>query len=342
MIFRRPLLFLAAALALTLAVRAQTPLGQPTLDESKVQMWCATIRYVYDDAGRPELKETVNCASGNLAALAASIQPDSLKVYSLLFVPVEEKTSAVSVGKKDNAARLDALATAIVRKLKSSPARRHDPARMQRLAALEKALTDYAQHGTPPGEVAAAMRPERADTTLPNPAAPGPAEAAETRATAERLVAAAQPGIQAPPVVAEPAETAQDLLLRFAAPVALVLSILALVIFAVQRISMARWSRQQRRETLAARQAAQAAQAALATTETAVADTAARLQRAEALARQAIESAVPTPAVPETLTEAQRREVERLVSQRVDEELRWLRVQLPELVAQAVKKDQES
>ena len=77
MIFRRPLLFLAAALILTLAVRAQTPLGQPTLDESKVQMWCATIRYVYDDAGRPELKETVNCTSGNLAALAASIQPDS-------------------------------------------------------------------------------------------------------------------------------------------------------------------------------------------------------------------------------------------------------------------------
>ena len=339
MIFRRPLLFLAAALSLTATVRAQTPLGQPTLDESKVQIWCATIRYVYDDAGRPELKETVNCASGTLAALAASIQPDSLRVYSLLFVPVEEKTNAAAVGKKDNATRLDALAAAIVRKLRASPARRHDPARMQRLTALEKALTDYARHGTPPGAVDAAMRPEQADSTQPNPAAPGPAEAAEARASAERLVADAPLG--APPVAAaEQPETTQDLLLRFAAPVALVLSILALVIFAVQRISMARWSRQQRRETLAARQAAQAAQAALATTETAVADTATRLQRAEALARQATESAEPA-AAPDTLTEAQRREVERLVSQRVDEELRWLRVQLPELVAQAVKKETE-
>ena len=49
---------------------------------------------------------------------------------------------------------------------------------------------------------------------------------------------------------------------------------------------------------------------------------------------------VPTTAS-DALTEAQRREVERLVSQRVDEELRWLRVQLPELVAQAVKKEAE-
>ncbi|MDQ2771989.1 MAG: hypothetical protein M3Y54_15995, partial [Bacteroidota bacterium] len=46
--------------------------------------------------------------------------------------------------------------------------------------------------------------------------------------------------------------------------------------------------------------------------------------------------AVPAAASPDHLSPAQRLEVERLVSQRVDEELRWLRANLPELVASAV------
>ena len=83
----RPVLALLLALVLSTA-RAQTPLGQPSLDESKVQMWCATVRFVYDDAGRPNLKSTVRCEAGNLDALAASIRPDSLRVYSLLYQPL--------------------------------------------------------------------------------------------------------------------------------------------------------------------------------------------------------------------------------------------------------------
>ena len=53
-------------------------------------------------------------------------------------------------------------------------------------------------------------------------------------------------------------------------------------------------------------------------------------------------AAVPAPgaatlaAVPANLSPAQRLEVERLVSQRVDEELRWLRANLPELIATAI------
>ena len=46
-------------LAASTPLRAQTPLGQPSLDEAKVQIWCATVRFVYDDAGRPNLKSTV-------------------------------------------------------------------------------------------------------------------------------------------------------------------------------------------------------------------------------------------------------------------------------------------
>ncbi|MCI1188165.1 hypothetical protein MON38_12115 [Hymenobacter sp. DH14] len=320
---------LAVLLALVLfTARAQTPLGQPSLDESKVQMWCATVRFVYDDAGRPNLKSTVRCEGGNLDALAASIRPDSLRVYSLLYQPIEGR-GAIYQGKKDNPARLAALAKAIVNKLKGSPARRKDPARMARVAALETALTNYVTSGTPMGEVSAAMAPEKADTAVAAtaPGAPGPAEAAEAQAAAERDAAGTNPN-------ASPAAGTESLLNRFAAPLALILGILSLVLYIMLRVTLGQWRRQQRRETLEAKQAATAAQAAAAETSAAVADSAARLKRAEALVLAGAPEPAATPAL-DRLSPAQRLEVERLVSQRVDEELRWLRANLPELVAEA-------
>ena len=321
----------ALAPLLTLALlagpaRAQTPLGQPSLDEAKVQIWCATARFVYDDAGRPNLKGTVRCEGGNLDALAASLRPDSLRVFSLLYQPVEGR-GAIYQGKKDNPARLEALAKAIVAKLKASPARRRDPARMARVAALETALTNYVASGTPLGDVPTAMVPERPDTTAA--AALGPAEAAEAQAA----TATAAPGPEA-----RPATGPGSLLNRFAAPLALILGILSLVLYVMLRVTLGQWRRQQRRETIAARQSAAAAQSAAAETSAAVADSVARVKRAEALMLAAITD-VPAPAIAPPLPQLspeQRLEVERLVSQRVDEELRWLRANLPELIAAAL------
>ena len=330
MLFRR--LLLACATFLPLLALAQTPLGQPSLQESKVQIWCATVRFVYDDAGRPKLKGTVRCEGANLDALAASIRPDSLRVYSVLYQPIEGR-GAIYQGKRDNPARLSALVKAIVDKLKSSAARRRDPARMARVAALQSALSSYVEAGTPPGDVPAAMAPEAADTSTTAGPAPGPAEAAEAQAAAERDAAG----------TAQPARAAtgpESLLNRFATPLALILSILSLVLYVMLRVTLGQWRRQQRRETLTAKQAAAAAQAAAADTSAAVADSVARVKRAEAL----VLAAAPGPAVPPAspapattpLSPAQRLEVERLVSQRVDEELRWLRANLPELVASAL------
>ena len=328
MMFRR--LLFACAAVLPLLAPAQTPLGQPSIDEAKVQIWCATVRFVYDDAGRPNLKSTVRCEGSNLDALAASIRPDSLRVYSLLYQPIEGRGS-IYQGKKDNPARLSALVKAIVSKLKGSPARRRDPARMARVAALETALTNYAVSGTPPGDVPDAMMPQAADTTATAGAAMGPAEAAEAQVAAER--AAATPGS-----AALPATGPGSLLNRFAAPLALILGILSLVLYVMLRVTLGQWRRQQRRETLTAKQAATAAQAAAAETSAAVADSVARVKRAEAL----VLAAAPEPHAPtaapaaNNLSPAQRLEVERLVSQRVDEELRWLRANLPELIAAAI------
>ncbi|MDB5268320.1 MAG: hypothetical protein JWP58_1360 [Hymenobacter sp.] len=331
MTFRSSLALLLALVLLTGSARAQTPLGQPSLDESKVQIWCATVRFVYDDAGRPNLKSTVRCDGGNLDALAASIRPDSLRVYSVLYQSIEGR-GTIYQGKKDNPARLAALTKAIVSKLKSSPARRKDPARMARVAALETALTNYVTSGTPLGEVSAAMAPEVADTAAV-PGAPGPAEAAEAQAAAERDAAGTS-------AVALPATGPGSLLYRFAAPLALILGILSLVLYIMLRVTLGQWRRQQRRETLEAKHAATAAQAAAAETSAAVADSVARVKRAEALilAASAAPEAnnAPAPPVLDQLSPAQRLEVERLVSQRVDEELRWLRANLPELVASAI------
>ncbi len=332
MTFRPALtLLLALVLLINTQLRAQTPLGQPSLDESKVQIWCATVRFVYDDAGRPNLKSTVRCEGGNLDALAASIRPDSLRVYSLLYQPIEGRGS-IYQGKKDTRARLAALAKAILGKLKGSAARRRDPARMARVAALEAALTNYVESGTPPGDVPTAMNPQVPDTTArAASAAPGPAEAAEAQAAAERDAAGAG-------TTAQPATGPESPLNRFAAPLALILGILSLVLYVMLRVTLGQWRRQQRRETLLAKQAATAAQAAAAETSAAVADSVARVKRAEALILAAAPDPDATPATPadNQLSPAQRLEVERLVSQRVDEELRWLRTNLPELVAAVV------
>ena len=327
MIFRSAPAALVAAVLFGLArpaAHAQTPLGQPSLDEAKVQIWCATVRFVYDDAGRPNLKSTVRCEAGNLDALTASIRPDSLRVYSLLYQPIEGRGN-IYQGKKDNQARLAALTKAIVSKLKGSPARRRSPDRMARVAALETALTNYVESGTPLGDVPSAMTPEAPDTAATGGAALGPAEAAEAQLAAERAA-----GSSATPL---PATEASSLLNRFAAPLALILGILSLVLYIMLRVTLGQWRRQQRRETLTAKQAAQTAQAAAAETSAAVAESVARVKRAEALVLAAAPDATAPPAVSDQLTQAQRLEVERLVSQRVDAELRWLRANLPELVA---------
>lgn len=301
---------------------AQTPLGQPSLDEAKVQIWCATARFVYDDAGRPRLKSTVRCAGADLPALAASLRPDSLRIYSLLYQPIEGKGS-IYQGKKGAPAQLGALVKAIVRKLNASPARRRDPNRRARLQALETALTNYVARGTPPGDVPAAMTPAVPDTTAAATAAPGAAEAAEAQAVRD-----ANPGALTAPA----SPTSTSLLDRFASPLALILGILSLVLYVLLRLSLGQWRRQQRRETLSATHAAAGAKTAAEEASVAIADAAARVKRAEALVLAAGSGA---PAAPDRLTPAQRLEVERLVSQRVDEEMAWLRVQLPELLAGA-------
>lgn len=233
---------LAAGLLWPLASPAQTPLGQPSLDESKVQIWCATARYVYADAGRPQLQRTLRCEGGNLAALAASLRPDSLRIYSLLYTPIEGK-GRIYKGLKDNPARLAALTKAIIGKLKASPARQRDPSRLAGLQTLEKKLTDYVQTGLPPTD-------------------PAPAPQATTEASANAGLAEAAEASGAPLPLARPgaAPAAEPLLNRIFAPLALILSILSLVLYGMLRLSLGRTLRELRRASPAASRELTAAQ----------------------------------------------------------------------------------
>lgn len=231
---RRWALLLATGLLLPLASPAQTPLGQPSLDESKVQIWCATARYVYADAGRPQLQRTLRCEGGNLNALAASLRPDSLRIYSLLYAPIEGK-GKIYKGLKDNPARLAALTRAIIGKLKASPARQRDPSRLAGLQTLEKKLTDYVQTGLPP--------------TDPTPAPQAEADASANAGLAE---AAEASGGSLPTTRPGPAAAAEPLLNRIFAPLALILSILSLVLYGLLRLSLGRTLRELRRASPAA------------------------------------------------------------------------------------------
>lgn len=249
---RRVASLLTGLLLLAAGSHAQTPLGQPTLDEQKVQIWCATVRYVYDDNGRSNLKNQLQCGS-SLKAFEGSIKADSQRVYSALYQPLEGRGTMYK-GLGSNPSRLQKLTTEIVNRLKSSPARRADPARMQRLSALEASLNSYVQNGTPIVDLPATETAltETADTTVTDEAtaaAPGDAGLDEAG------VATATPASSG---------TGESLMNKFFGPLALILALLSLVLYALLKRSIgASWKEinariDKRRDDIAALQSSPA------------------------------------------------------------------------------------
>ncbi|MBT2556399.1 hypothetical protein J7E24_01235 [Hymenobacter sp. ISL-91] len=256
------------------AASAQTAPGQPTLDEQKVQIWCAAARYVYDDNGRPNLKDKLSCGS-SLKAFETSIKADSQKVYSLLYQPLEGR-GTMYAGLGSNEARVQKLTSEIINKLKGSAARRADPARMQRLATLETNLNSYVNSGTPISDLAGT---EPAATT------------ADTAANLDETTATGEAGLNDAGVASQPTAASgvgESVMDKLFAPLALILALLGLVLFWLQ-------SRK-------------------------VADLANRLGR-HRTDIDAMKSVASPGTVAGQLTLAQRREVEKLVAQRVAEEL---------------------
>lgn len=213
--------FAALLLSITLfaaSAYAQTELGKPTLDEAKTQIWCATARFVYEDTGVPDLKSTLSC-DGSLQAFENSIKADKQSVYSRLYKPLER--GAIYNGLATDEARLSKLTTEIVNRLKT-PARTNDPARMERLTALEASLKTFIENGTPLGDASISLvAQETADT----------AALAETTEDSDVGVALpAGTSVSSPRTYA-----AESTMSKLFAPIALVFSLLSLALFALQR-----------------------------------------------------------------------------------------------------------
>ncbi|MCR5887837.1 hypothetical protein LRS06_08605 [Hymenobacter sp. J193] len=219
---RRAVSLLFGLLLLAASSHAQTALGQPTLDEQKVQIWCATIKFVYDDTGRPNLKNSLRCGDG-LKNFASSIKADSQRVYSALYQPLEGR-GVMYKGLSSDKARVQKLATEIINRLKSSPARRGNPARMQAVEALAAQLNGYVQNGTPPTDVAASAAEASPDTTM----------------TEDTAAPVSEELISDNTVTAAPARSGsgESLMSKFFAPLALIVSLLSLFLYVLMRRSL--------------------------------------------------------------------------------------------------------
>ncbi|MBO3271086.1 hypothetical protein [Hymenobacter defluvii] len=219
----RYLVLPACLLLSTTLTHAQTQLGQPTLDEQKAQIWCAAIKFVYDDTGRPNLKNGVNCG-GSLKQLENSIKADSQKVYSLLYQPLEGR-GAMYKGLGSDKSRLQKLTTEIINKLKASPSRKGSPARIQAVDALAASLNNYVENGTPPADVSSSLNAEATpDTSTDEATAAAPADAGPEE----------NPNYATP----APAGNKEGVMSSLFAPIAFILALLSLVLFWLLRSSM--------------------------------------------------------------------------------------------------------
>ncbi|GAB2788746.1 hypothetical protein HNQ93_003107 [Hymenobacter luteus] len=294
---RRAASLLSGLLLLAAGALAQTPLGQPTLEERKVQIWCATARFVYEDTGHPELKSQLQCG-GTLKALENSIKSDNQRVYSALYQPLEVKGGMYKGLGSDNS-RLQTLVREIINRLRTSPARKGNAARLQGVTSLETALKNYVDNGTPIGELAAAEAPpETVDTT---------AATDEATAAVPGDAGLDEAGV-ATPVTQTNTGAGESLMNKFFGPLALILSLLSLVLYALMRRNIGAFQKElsaridkRRDEILALQNSPAGGSARTAGSSVAAAD---------------------------RLTPAQQQQVEKLVQQRVEEELQKLRGQL--------------
>lgn len=282
-LFRRVASLLTGLLLLAAGGHAQTPLGQPTLDEQKVQIWCATARFVYDDTGHPNLKGQLRCG-GSIKEFESSIKADSQRVYSALYQPLEIR-GVMYKGLGSNTSRLQTLVREIVNRLRTSPARKGNAVRLAGVTQLETSLRNYVEKGTPIGDLPAAETAltETADTTVTDEATvPGDAGLDEAG------VATATPASSG---------TGENLMNKFFGPLALILALLSLVLYALLKRSIgASWKEinariDKRRDDIAALQSSPG-------------------------------SGGGTGKTSERFSPAQLRELEQLVQQRVEEELK--------------------
>lgn len=128
-------LCLAAGIFMNLDVSAQETSDSLQYRQAKLEIWCETIQFVYQDNGADSLRKTLNCKDWE--SLRQSIQPNHLQAYS--FFQSIEKPS-IYQGYSTYDAKLAKLVDEIGKKLKSSPSRTTNSSRLRKVDSLESAL----------------------------------------------------------------------------------------------------------------------------------------------------------------------------------------------------------
>ncbi|AYA38181.1 hypothetical protein D3Y59_14710 [Hymenobacter oligotrophus] len=222
----RCLTALLTGLLLSATAQAQTAPGQPTLEEKKVQIWCATARFVFNDTGRPNLKNTLRC-DATLREFENSIKADSQRVYSRLYQPLEGK-GVMYKGLGSDGSRLQKLTNEIVRQLGSSPARRNTPERLAQVQRLEGAFNAYLTQGTPMPDDIGLLNATASEATFDSTAtitANGMAEQPDLGQTEADTAGVASARVA----------SAESPMTRLFGPIALILSLLSLVLWFLER-----------------------------------------------------------------------------------------------------------
>lgn len=140
-------LVMAAGLFLNFSGHAQGVTDSLQFRQEKLRIWCRTIEFVYQDYGADSLIEDLDCSSWE--AFQQSINSNELQVNS--FFQAIEKPS-IYAGYTTYDAKLQKLRDEIVRKLKSSPGRIAEPARLKKVDSLQEALLYVASAPAPPKE----------------------------------------------------------------------------------------------------------------------------------------------------------------------------------------------
>lgn len=116
-------------------------------NQGRTRIWCETARFIYEDNGADSLLASINCQS--IETLKTSIASTDERLGALRLLNSVDKP-AIYAGFTSTEASLQKLVTEVVARLKSSPVRRADPARLSSVDSLQQQLMLVAlQTGVP-------------------------------------------------------------------------------------------------------------------------------------------------------------------------------------------------
>ncbi len=108
-----------------------------TFNQGRTRIWCETARFIYEDNGADSLLASINCQS--IETLKSSIASTDGNLGALRLMNSVDKP-AIYAGFSSTEARLQKLVSEIVTRLKSSPIRRSNTARLNSVDSLQQQL----------------------------------------------------------------------------------------------------------------------------------------------------------------------------------------------------------